>query len=406
MAGGGGRGAVPAGRAAGRGAEPVGEEVSLAAGEDRVSQRPGGLRRSTADAVGELEWRRAHPDPGAGPGEGDAALVEVGRRLSADFLAGPVGAALAGRVAEAARLNEVLELGLEVAEQPLTDFPWEALQVPEASGEMAEVGGSPLALHRNVALYRLIGGLGTSPAHKVRGPLRLLVAIASPETGDAELLDYEAELARIVAAVEPARKRGEAYVRVLNEGSLAAINAALSEDPEGFHVLHLSCHARPGELILETADGQPDPVGAARLLEEGVPAGADLPMVVLSGCSTGLAARQVRLHPDAAGAVQAAREASCLKQEQSEGEGEGVLASFAAHLVAAGVPQVLAMQAPVTDAYATHADAPGSTAAWPPMPPRTRCWRWRRPAGRPSGTGRPCRRARRCGARRSGPPRR
>jgi hypothetical protein len=30
--------------------------------------------------------------------------------------------------------------------------------------------------------------------------LRLLVAIASPEAGDAELLDYEAELARIVAA--------------------------------------------------------------------------------------------------------------------------------------------------------------------------------------------------------------
>ena len=326
-------------------------EVSLAAGEDRVSQRPGGLRRSTADAVREREWRRDHPDPGAGPGEGDAALVDVGWRLSADFLAGPVGAALAGRVAEAARLNEVLELGLEVAEQPLTDLPWEALQVPEASGEVAEVGGSPLVLHRNVAVYRLISGLGTSPAHKIRGPLRLLVTIASPETPDAELLDYEAELARIVAAVEPARKRGEAYVRVLNEGSLAAINAALSEDPEGFHVLHLSCHARPGELILETASGQPDPISAARLLEEGVPAGADLPMVVLSGCSTGLAARQVRLHPDAAGTVQTDRAGQRLKH--GDGEGEAVLASFAAHLVAAGVPQVLAMQAPVTDAYAT-----------------------------------------------------
>ena len=129
-------------------------------------------------------------------------------------------------------------------------------------------------LHRNVALYRLVSGLGTAPAHQVRGPLRLLVAIASPETGDAELLDYEAELARIVAAVEPARKRGQAYVRVLNEGSLEAINAALREDPEGFHVLHLSCHARPGELVLETADGQPDLVSAGRLLEEGVPAGA------------------------------------------------------------------------------------------------------------------------------------
>ena len=295
------------------------QEVSLAAGEDRVSQRPGGLRRSTADAVREREWRRAHPDPRAGPGEADAALVEVGRRLSADFLAGPVGAALAGRVAEAARLNEVLELGLEVAGQPLTDLPWEALQVPEASGEVAEVGGSPLVLHRNVAVYRLISGLGTSPAHRVRGPLRLLVAIASPETRDAELLDYEAELARIVAAVEPARKRGEAYVRVLNEGSLAAIHAALSEDPEGFHVLHLSCHARPGELLLETADGQPDPVSAARLLEEGVPAGADLPMVVLSGCSTGLAARQVRLHPEAAGTVPADRAGQRLKQERGRG---------------------------------------------------------------------------------------
>jgi tetratricopeptide (TPR) repeat protein len=325
--------------------------VSLAAGGDRVSQVPRGLRRSTADAVRELEWRRAHPDPdpdSAGLGAGDARLGEAGRRLAEDFLAGPVGAALAARVAQAAGLNEVLELGLEVAGPGLTDLPWEALQVPEPSGEVAEVGGSPLVLHRNVAVYRLITGLGTAPAHKVRGPLRLLVAIASPETAEAELLDYEAELARIVAAVEPARKRGEAYVRVLNEGSLKAIYAALSQDPEGFHVLHLSCHARPGELLLETPDGQPDPVIAERLLAEGVPAGADLPMVVLSGCSTGLAARQDRLHP---GTAQAGPDGHRLKQDN--GEGEAVLAGFAAQLVGAGVPQVLAMQAPVTDAYAT-----------------------------------------------------
>ena len=196
-------------------------------------------------------------------------MREVGRRLSEDFLAGPVGAALAAQVARAAELNEVLELGLEVAGPTLTDLPWEALQAPQASGEIAEAGGSPLVLHRNVAAYRLVSGLGTAPAHKVRGPLRLLVAIASPEAAEAELLDYEAELARIVAAVEPARKRGKAYVRVLNEGSLAAIGAALSQDPEGFHVLHLSCHARPGELLLETGGGQPDLVTAQRLLEEG-----------------------------------------------------------------------------------------------------------------------------------------
>ena len=331
-------------------------KVSLTAGDDLVSQEPRGPRRSTLDAVRALEWRRTHPDP-AGPGKSDAALREAGRRLSEDFLAGPVGAALAARVAAATGLNEVLELGLEVAEQPLSDLPWEALQVPEASGELAEAGGSPLVLHRNVAAYRLADGLGTAPAHRVREPLRLLVAIASPETAEAELLDYEAELARIVAAVEPARRRGQggAYVRVLNEGSLAAIHEALSQDPEGFHVLHLSCHARPGELLLETAGGQPDLVSARRLLEEGVPAGADLPMVVLSGCSTGLAARQERLHPGAAAPTPLADpDGPRLKQDD---RGEAVLASFAADLVAAGVPVVLAMQAPVTDRYATALSA-------------------------------------------------
>ena len=278
--------------------------------------RPRGLRRSTADAVRELAWRRAHPDPAAAPGAGDAALREVGRRLSGDFLAGPVGAALAAWVAEAAGLNEVLELGVEVADQALADLPWEALQVPEASGEIAEVGGSPLVLHRNVAVYRLVGGLGTARRTRSRGRCGCWWRSRARRPADAELLDYEAELARIVAAVEPARKRGEAYVRVLNEGSLAAISAALSEDPEGFHVLHLSCHARPGELLLETADGQPDAVTAERLLEEGVPAGADLPMVVLSGCSTGLAARQERLHPGTVATVGARPGGQRLKQDK------------------------------------------------------------------------------------------
>ena len=342
------------------------QEVSLEAERKRVTHRPRGLRNSTVAAVRELAWRWAHPRPQADPGEADAALADAGGRLSTDFLAGEAGVELAARVAEAERLNEVLELGVEVAEPALADLPWETLQLPDPSGEVAEAGEAPLVLHRNIAFYRQVAGVGASPVHKVRGPLRLLVAIASPETADAELLDYERELARIIAAVEPARKRGEAYVRVLNEGSLAAIHNALSEDSEGFHVLHLSCHARPGELILETPDGNPDPVTRARLLEEGVPAGADLPMIVLSGCSTGLTARQHRLHPGTALAGQNPR-AQRLKQDQenadeagpdgvagSEAAGEVVLASFAAELIGAGVPQVLAMQAPVSDIYATN----------------------------------------------------
>ena len=304
-------------------------------------------------AAAELAWRWAHPRPGAAPGEEDAALAGVGRLLCEDFLAGPVGAALAGRVAAAESLNETLELGLAVEDPGLADLPWETLIGLQPSGELAEAGGSPLVLHRNIALYRQVSDTGVAPVHKVGGPLRLLVVIASPDTGGGELLDYEAELARIVAAVEPARRRGRAYVRMLAEGSLEAIADALDGDPEGFHVLHLSCHARPGELILETPRGAADPVTARRLLEEGMPAGADLPMIVLSGCSTGLAARR----PEASHSAPGEDAGQAFKDDpggEGEPEGELVLASFAAELVAAGVPQVLAMQAPVTDAYATQ----------------------------------------------------
>ena len=69
-----------------------------------------------------------------------------------------------------------------------------------------------------------------------------------------------------------------------------------------------------------------------------------------------------------------------------------MLASFAAHLVAAGVPQVLAMQAPVTDAYATalsagvlpapgHRCLPGSAAGAGGGPPGGRAG----PAGAAAG---------------------
>jgi hypothetical protein len=152
-----------------------------------------------------------------------------------------------------------------------------------------------------------------------------------------------AELARILKSVDAARRRGDAHVRVLTEGSLKATSDALTKEPEGFHVLHLSCHARPGELILETPDDAEDTVSAARLLNEGLRAGASVPMVVLSGCSTGLGAR--REHSDGRG-DSAGREA--------DDEGEAALGSVASELLGGGVPLVLSMQAPVSDLYATR----------------------------------------------------
>ncbi len=54
-------------------------------------------------------------------------------------------------------------------------------------------------------------------------------------------------------AVQKARDEGKAYVRILETGSVKAINAALSA--QRYHVLHISCHAEPGKLILEKENG-------------------------------------------------------------------------------------------------------------------------------------------------------
>ena len=39
------------------------------------------------------------------------------------------------------------------------------------------------------------------------------------------------------------------------------------EEGEGWDVIHISGHGAPGELVLETEDGSPDPVTAAELVD-------------------------------------------------------------------------------------------------------------------------------------------
>jgi hypothetical protein len=116
-------------------------------------------------------------------------------------------------------------------------------------------------------------------------------------------------------------------VRILERGSVKAIRQALEQ--QRYHVLYISCHARPGELALEDLDGREDRVSAKRFWEEVLVRDRGVPLVLLAGCSTALEGKE---KPD---------------------EGEEALPGFAKTLVEQGVPAVLAMQAPVTDPYAT-----------------------------------------------------
>ncbi len=159
--------------------------------------------------------------------------------------------------------------------------------------------------------------------------MRILVAIGSPDAQNArgELLDMEAELQRILDATDKPRRAGKAAVHILEQGGTAAIHDALTTGR--YHVLHISCHAAPGTLILETADGAEDRVTAQRLCDEAIPAGRAAPLVVLAGCSTGQDGKTA----DDADAAE--------------------LPGLARTLVRRGVPAVIAMQAAVGDHYAT-----------------------------------------------------
>jgi hypothetical protein len=250
-------------------------------------------------------------------------LNAIGAELANAFLPSNVATALVNAIAGAERLNVSLLLALDIAE-PFADLPWETLRLPETGA---------LALHPRVELFRHIDSGGKAPTITIPGPLRILVAIGSPEAQNArgELLDMEAELRRILDATDMPRRAGKAFVHILEQGTVSAIKAALAE--RSYHILHISCHAGPGTLILENADGQEDRVTAKKLCDEAIPPGQTPPLVVLAGCSTGTD--------------------SPMTAPTANSDGR-LLPGLARTLVGHGIPSVVAMQAPVGDRYATE----------------------------------------------------
>jgi tetratricopeptide (TPR) repeat protein len=191
----------------------------------------------------------------------------AGRLLAESFLPEPLSGALADVLRRADAADTVVRLGLDAADFAM--LPWEALPNP--------VDGRPLALSRLVVVYRRAPAPQPRP---IRGPLRLVVAIASPDDAS-PVLDFERELRNVLAAVRGARQ-GEAQVRLVPFATTSAIRAELAAGPA--HVLHMSGHGRPGELLLEDDDGAGRPVTAEVFVEEAIPPGAMPPVVALSAC--------------------------------------------------------------------------------------------------------------------------
>ncbi len=261
------------------------------------------VRRRRANA-GLTRWEQESGPPG---GAGELALRRAGRLMADSFVVPAIAQGLAAALTRAEQTHQGLRLGIQAA-GPLSRLPWEALVVPGGTG--------PVAMHPLIDVYR------RHPAQdpqQIPGPLRILVAIASPE-GGGSTLDYERELGNVVRAVRSARA-GAAHVQTVRFATTAAIRAALVA--EQFHVLHISCHGGPGQIRLEDDQGKARSVDADRFVDEAFPPGRLPPLICLAACYTNVA----------------------TAADQP---------SFAVRLLERGAAAVVATETSVTDRYATH----------------------------------------------------
>jgi hypothetical protein len=195
-------------------------------------------------------------------------------------------------------------------------LPVELLRLPGTGG--ADLG--PICLRAGVTVRRrLIAASGTDPV-PLAGPLKILAAVAAPDEASttSSPLDVEAEMQAVLDCAVPAVHDAAGQVRILEVASADQIDQALTKD--AFHVLHLSAHGCAVSVELEDEDGTAQQVTADQLMQVLRHAGRPVPLIVLSTCS---------------GAAGASADA------------------IAAGLIARGADRVIAMQAPVTDGYAT-----------------------------------------------------
>lgn len=291
-------------------------QVRLTGAGIDVRAAHGGVRPGLAAALDDVRRARARAgtirtEPAGGLGAVSVSMRRAGQLLAESFLPGPVADALAGVLRRAQASWHPVRLGIQLDPSAAgwAQLPWEALPDP--------VSGLPLALHRLVTVYRQVTAGVPRP---VPGPLRIVVAISAPATGGGAVLDYEAELRAVLAAVKGARA-GDARVQIVPFATTPAIKDALAGGD--VHVLHLSAHGGPGTLDLEDDAGAACRVTAQQFLEQAVPPDCMPPVIALAACYT-----------DAPAAAQAP--------------------SFAAELLARGAAAVIGTETSVTDRYATR----------------------------------------------------
>ncbi len=282
------------------------------------------------EAFSDLPWYvRWHAAPDQREADEARIVGEVGEWIGSRVL-GAVGPALLRRRPAAVRVVVPSEASALLL-QPL---------------ELAHVGGKPLSV-QDVTLVMSAGPSGSAPP--VAGPLRVLGLFSLPEGNRPLNLRRERQgLVRLIEGIAATGKAAE--MRVLQYGvTRSALQDALA-DGEGWDIIHISGHGRPGELLLEMADGSPDLVSGpdlADLLDVGR---ERVKLVTVSACSSAATAagQQRRLLglPEADGSGSG----DDTQADAGTGTDSGTVATLLASRLGCAV---LAMRYPVGDEFAT-----------------------------------------------------
>ena len=300
----------------------------------RFKNRLAAVQWELREARRALSEHSPHRDPTSEAAKAAAEVpplvAELGELLSEALLPDEIAKPLADEIRAAQQAGLSVDLVIETKDEVLHDLPLEALTL--RGGECG-----PLALTSGVSLIRRAGRAIDSPRDLIPGPLRILVVIGSPEEHNArgELLDYERELQTILAIEESLPNR-KVFVEILDDGSLESIRTELRR--WRYHVIHVSCHATRGLLILEDEKGAEVRVSAEEFLKALREGNQVPPMVVLAGCQTGLPSTE-----------------DTERRDDAEGGGpQRILPGLAQALCQGGIPYVVAMQESVSDRYATQ----------------------------------------------------
>ena len=279
------------------------------------------------DLLGYLSW---HATPDTRAADEARILGELGEWIGSEVF-GPIAAVLRAR-------------------RPVTvtvAVPGDARVLAFRPLELAHADGKPLAV-QDVTLVMAPGAGPAGPAAAVGERLRVLGLFSLPEGGQPLNLRRERHsLVRLIQGIAAAGKAAD--VRVLQYGVTRELLRDVLEEAEGWDVIHVSGHGAPGELLLETAAGQPDQVSAADLADLLDLARERLKLVTVAACwsAAATAAEQRRLL-----GIPGEDQAPAPERARQLFHSAPTSPALATHLAESLGCAVLAMRYPVTDDFA------------------------------------------------------